>query len=392
MIWILFFGIIGYKLLDFLTCTYVVDYGPEVEKTFRKLLTGNRIVLPAINNNIQWDHNKKSIIRHINIGKHICFYKYVPIILNLTPLHRNQTDAEDKFKLKCTTLIIFTKILDEFCEMLAQSHFIQNEKHVYIYHMSFEYPVMAWHLLCTKPGRTLDTVFINNEIKDKLIKDIREFFQSKDWYTSKGIPYRRGYLLHGPTGSGKSSLITAICSTLNLNIYYISLSNSRLNNDKLIKLLNSIPSNQLILIDDIDYLIKRKSKTRKIDKFGTGITMNGLLNALDGPMAHTNHVIFFTSNLKRSELDSSFLRPGRIDFSIEMGNIQIEDIKLLFEHFYTNKDDNRKKIKEFAKNYAENVINLSDITMCQILNHLIVNKNNPQNAVNTATAHEINML
>jgi len=38
-----------------------------------------------------------------------------------------------------------------------------------------------------------------------ILDDAREFLDSEEWYTLAGIPYRRGYLLHGPPGTGKSA-------------------------------------------------------------------------------------------------------------------------------------------------------------------------------------------
>jgi mitochondrial chaperone BCS1 len=57
-----------------------------------------------------------------------------------------------------------------------------------------------------------------------LIADAKDFLRSEDWYAERGIPFRRGYLLHGVPGSGKTSLIHAIAGELGLDIYVVSLS------------------------------------------------------------------------------------------------------------------------------------------------------------------------
>lgn len=46
------------------------------------------------------------------------------------------------------------------------------------------------------------------------------------WYADRGIPFRRGFLLFGVPGSGKTSLIHAIAGELSLDIYVVSLSAS----------------------------------------------------------------------------------------------------------------------------------------------------------------------
>ena len=59
---------------------------------------------------------------------------------------------------------------------------------------------------------------------DHLLEDCREFLATEKWYVERGIPYRRGYLLHGIKGTGKSSLVVAIASELGLPIYMMHLS------------------------------------------------------------------------------------------------------------------------------------------------------------------------
>lgn len=58
--------------------------------------------------------------------------------------------------------------------------------------------------------RLLDSVILDNGIKDRIVDDVRAFIGNGKWYNERGIPYRRGYLLYGPPGSGKSSFIQAL--------------------------------------------------------------------------------------------------------------------------------------------------------------------------------------
>jgi chaperone BCS1 len=55
-----------------------------------------------------------------------------------------------------------------------------------------------------KRKRPIDSVVLEEGLKERILDDIRGFISSRTWYLDRGIPYRRGYLLHGPPGTGKS--------------------------------------------------------------------------------------------------------------------------------------------------------------------------------------------
>lgn len=69
---------------------------------------------------------------------------------------------------------------------------------------------------------------------------------------SSGIPYRRGYLLHGPPGCGKSSFITALAGELEFGICVLNLSERGLTDDRLNHLLSVAPQQSIILLEDVD--------------------------------------------------------------------------------------------------------------------------------------------
>lgn len=57
-----------------------------------------------------------------------------------------------------------------------------------------------------------------------LVQDGVRWKENRDWYLARGIPWRRGWLLHGPGGTGKSSMAKAIAQKLRLPIYQFYLS------------------------------------------------------------------------------------------------------------------------------------------------------------------------
>lgn len=76
-----------------------------------------------------------------------------------------------------------------------------------------------------------------------------------------GIPYRRGYLLHGPPGSGKTSFIQALAGSLSYDISILNLSERGLTDDRLNHLLSNAPERSFILVEDIDAAFSKRVQT-----------------------------------------------------------------------------------------------------------------------------------
>lgn len=226
-----------------------------------------------------------------------------------------------------------------------------------------------WRLIARVSKRPLESVVLSGNLVKDLISDLNLFTSSESWYKEKGIPYRRGYLLYGPPGSGKTSLVLAIAGYLEMNLSVLNLSSPGMSDSKLVELLAEAGTD-IILIEDIDCAFENRSRgTDRKDKSLDSLTFSGLLNALDGIIGQDGRIIFYTTN-HPDKLDAALTRPGRADVKVEIGNATKEQAYKMFERFFPNSGLATK----FAEGVKENT------SMAEIQNHLMTYRDNCQKA------------
>lgn len=187
--------------------------------------------------------------------------------------------------------------------------------------------------------RPIESVILDKGVKECITADIKDFLSSENWYYDRGIPYRRGYLLHGPPGSGKSSFIQALAGDLDYNIAMLNLSERGLTDDRLNHLLSIVPQRTLVLLEDADAAFSNRRTQTDIDGYrGANVTFSGLLNALDGVASAEERVLFLTTN-HVEHLDSALVRPGRVDMSVELGEATRWQASELWDRFYGELDE-----------------------------------------------------
>lgn len=186
--------------------------------------------------------------------------------------------------------------------------------------------------------RSIESVILDKGIKERILTDVQDFLDSSKWYYDRGIPYRRGYLLHGPPGSGKSSFIQALAGHLDYNIAILNLSERGLTDDRLNHLLTIIPKRTIVLLEDADAAYSNRRTQADADGYrGANVTFSGLLNALDGVASAEERVLFLTTN-HISRLDSALIRPGRIDMTVRIGEATRWQAGGLWDRFYGELD------------------------------------------------------
>lgn len=180
--------------------------------------------------------------------------------------------------------------------------------------------------------------------KERLLDDITKFKSSRERYRSLGVPYHRGYLFYGPPGTGKTSLVSAIAEKFGMLIYATNL--AHFNDRSLVSAMNDVEQNSVILFEDVDCMKSGDARSyaeetspppqskppgTKDDRFG--VTLSGLLNALDGFSAPDNVLFVMTSN-RIEALDPALLRPGRIDYRLHLGKATEHQKIALYRRFF----------------------------------------------------------
>lgn len=229
--------------------------------------------------------------------------------------------------------------------------------------------------------RPLNSVILDTGIAERIINDCREFIQNPSWYSDRGIPYRRGYLLYGPPGCGKSSFITALAGELEMGICVLNLSERGLTDDRLNHLLAVAPQQTIILLEDIDAAFTSREESKEIKAAYDGlnrVTFSGLLNCLDGVASTEARILFMTTNyLER--LDPALVRPGRIDVKEYIGWCSANQVEQMFLRFYRNIDD---RANVLAKQFTENVLSQKKyVSPAQIQGYFMFYKNNPDDVL-----------
>lgn len=146
----------------------------------------------------------------------------------------------------------------------------------------------------------------------RLVKDDFHLFLDREaWYRRHRLPFRRGYLLHGPPGNGKSSVIRAMLSMPGISGFTLNPFRPFTDDDLLAAMFSDAAQSTpaLIVLEDLDrwYPADKEGEPKSL------ISVQQLLNQLDG-VGNQNGIIVVATANNPSLLDPAILRrPGRFD-------------------------------------------------------------------------------
>lgn len=270
------------------------------------------------------------------------------------------------------------KIITDF---ITEISYKPTDDSILIYMPSSRVSGSEWEVMKSKKKRPLESVIINAELKSAIVGQIQEFKDSKQWYEDKGINHKLTYMLYGEPGTGKSSLIFALASHFNRNIYMFNMNTIR--DATFQKTLDNVPVGSFIVFEDID--VSAATKTRSDnglldDDFDhddvhdivdtnegketkrSPVSMSTILNGLDGIGSFSDNVMFITTN-HLDKLDPALVRKGRIDHTYELKHLAAAEVQAYIQ------------MATAGDNYAIPDLDFADIAGCDLQALYLNNRN-----------------
>lgn len=217
-----------------------------------------------------------------------------------------------------------------------------------------------WEDVYKRRKRKMESISLNGK-EELVLEDMKNFLseETEEKYNILGIPYKKNYIFEGLPGTGKTSLIYALASELNLDIAILNFKRD-FDDVKFMKAIQHIPDGTILVLEDIDVLFQERKNN---DEHKHGITFSGLLNVLDG-LGHQDKLITIMTTNYMNRLDKALIRPGRIDYCLHFDYATKSQIEHMFLRFFPGKEE---KCEELISYIKKNRLKLTTAILQQFL-------------------------
>lgn len=215
--------------------------------------------------------------------------------------------------------------------------------------------------------RSIDSIAMDEDFKKNIFDNINHFKSNREWFDNVGLPYKLTYLLHGKPGGGKTSLIKAIASEYEMNICVLNI--NAVTDRTIERAFALAPKNSIILIEDFDSSNASKNRDDdNVDQKKGFLSITGILNSLDGINSLDDVIIFLTTN-HLDHIDSAIYRSGRVDYILEIEELNPDVIRNYVQNLYPDFDINKYEFKSGMG--------------CKLNQALLIGKENPKKFMET---------
>jgi hypothetical protein len=246
------------------------------------------------------------------------FSAYKPVQIGHHVLESVYYKFEDKYIYVTVNSPITEKKLHDYVDNIYKKYCVPEKITTY-----FTSDKDKWSFPIIRRSRDIDKINITEEMQ-KVIDDISEFISDERVYQKNGNPYKKGYLIKGKPGTGKTSIIEYTAIKHNMCIYLVNLNSKNMTDSVLINLLSNVPPHSIIVFEEIDRQIETLNKND--NKY---VSEGGILTAIDGPQRLSHGTIVIMTSNDTYEFTESFkealFRKGRIDEVMNISGIQIID-------------------------------------------------------------------
>lgn len=178
-----------------------------------------------------------------------------------------------------------------------------------------------------------DDLILDDKTKGLLQRNLLSVLTKRELYNRLGTTQKRGIILSGAPGTGKTSIGKILCSTM-ADWSFLWVSPGDLQRTDTLKAYCEFAkaiAPTILFLEDLDMHFQSRDTNAENSMLGE------LMNQLDGIEDVSNIVVIGTTNRPGQLEDALAKRPGRFDKVINLGTLPKEVLKKIFERYSQGK-------------------------------------------------------
>lgn len=183
------------------------------------------------------------------------------------------------------------------------------------------------------PSDPFKYLYYDEDVLD-FVKNLDIWSTRESYFQARGIPWRRGVLLHGPGGTGKSSLAKSMAQRLGLPVYQFFL--STLTDREFLSAWQDMDMPCMALFEDFDTVFHLRENVTAHKT----LSFDCVLNAISGVSTRNGILLVVTSNnpglidpamgvISTDAHGKVSTRPGRLDVHLHIGSMSADNRMLM---------------------------------------------------------------